>query len=112
MTTPRRFHTATLLADGRSSSPGEKEIDPPVFSQPLSRAEIYDPGAGRFTATGNMTRARLGHRATLLANGKVLIAGGTNDNSAELYDPNSGTFKPTGNMIPAGLPTGLRIKVS
>ena len=51
---------------------------------------------GTFTATGNMIAARAGHTATLLGNGKVLIAGG--GISAELYDPSSRTFIPTGNM--------------
>ena len=44
--------------------------------------------------------------ATLLANGKVLIAGGYDNDfnpvySAELYDPASGTFSPTGSMSKA-----------
>src|SRR5215472_5624524 len=57
-----------------------------------------------FNATGSMTTARLSHTATLLQNGKVLIAGGTDSNgnpsaTAELFDAASGTFTPTtGNM--------------
>jgi hypothetical protein len=54
---------------------------------------------GTFTATGNMTEARNRHTATLLANGKVLIAGGFPAfpigpvlpvASAEFYDSSTG----------------------
>jgi hypothetical protein len=56
---------------------------------------------GTFAATVNMTEAREGHTATLLPNGKVLIAWGRDTSdlvSTELYDSATGTFTPTGNM--------------
>jgi hypothetical protein len=49
---------------------------------------------GTFTATGSMTVPRAFHTATLLPNGKVLIAGGGSA-TLELYDPATGTFTAT-----------------
>ena len=59
---------------------------------------------GVFVATGSMAEARQGHTATLLPNGKVLIAGGAifeSDGSAETYDPAAGIFSATGSMVAA-----------
>ena len=53
--------------------------------------------AAAFMPTGSMTVARDGHTATLLLDGRVLIAGG-GVASAELYDPTSQTFTATGSM--------------
>jgi hypothetical protein len=47
-------------------------------------------------ATGSLATARELHTATLLPNGKVLVAGGLYVSSAELYDPASGTWTATG----------------
>jgi len=60
-------------------------------------------GTGVFTATGSMTVPRSNHTATLLPNGKVLVAGGSTGtiftSSAELFDPTAGTFAATGSMM-------------
>lgn len=58
---------------------------------------------GRTATTGSLATPRVGHTATLLPSGKVLIAGGYSPDlsilsSAELYDPASGTFSPGGTM--------------
>ncbi len=59
--------------------------------------------AGTLNPTAPMIEPRSGHSATLLPDGKVLIAGGMRRNqdfykSAELYDPATGKFQPTGEM--------------
>jgi Kelch motif/Galactose oxidase, central domain len=63
------------------------------------------PGSrvGSLVPTSSMLETRSGHSATLLPDGKVLIAGGMRRNqdfykSAELYDPATGKFQPTGEM--------------
>ena len=93
----RAGHGATLLRDGKVLVVGGWGYDGRQGGA-LATAEVYDPSTGTFTPTGSMTTSRWGPTATLLNDGRVLVAGGLRLNSAELYDPSTGTFSPTGDM--------------
>lgn len=112
MSVARYAHTATALADGRVLIAGGFSINGTTAL--LDVAEIYDPATGTFTAVGRMTAARFRHTATLLADGRVLIAGGFGAgflSSAELFDPTTGTFTPTGSMsVPRYIATATRLR--
>jgi WD40 repeat protein len=103
MQTARASHSSTLLPDGKVLIAGGFGGSG-TESNPYRSAEIYDPRTGSFQPAGDMTIGRSGHTATLLKNGKLLIAGGWTGRynvrrSAELYDPATGIFTPTGDMV-------------
>ena len=88
----------------------------PIEGRTQSTAEIYDPAARTFTLTGTLTDDRFGQDAVRLADGRVLVVGGTHWfvrhpavklASAEIYDPATGQFHPThGPMVfPRDRPT-------
>jgi hypothetical protein len=64
----------------------------------LQSAELYDPAAGTFTATGSMSVARQYPTATLLPNSSMVLIAGGGTASAELFDPAAGIFAVTGTM--------------
>jgi galactose oxidase-like protein len=101
--TRRDAHTATLLPNGKVLVTGGEEVNEVGFSVVLSSAELYDPGTGRFSPTGSMAAGRELHSATLMSNGKVLIAGGEDARGyaitrAETYDPALGSFIATDSL--------------
>jgi hypothetical protein len=111
----RESAQAVRLADGRVLVIGGRQG---YFDEGgqllLSRSGTYDPRTGRFTATGSMRYARVDFSATLLPDGRVLVAGGDGHlgagasdpakvnteglATAEIYDPTTGAFSPTGSM--------------
>ena len=101
MTDPREGATLTLLADGKAFVAGGVDADGNPGLVYRYSAEVYDPATGRWTLVPvPMVVDRAYHTATLLGNGKVLLAGGDGNgfDSAELYNPGSRTFTPTGSM--------------
>ncbi|HLN99847.1 MAG TPA: kelch repeat-containing protein [Pyrinomonadaceae bacterium] len=96
--TSRAFHTATLLPNGKVLVAGGFSCAPPPQTcSDLNGAELYDPSTGNWSDTGNLNHTLSSHTATLLLNGKVLVAGGFGD-TAELYDPASGSWSNTGSL--------------
>ena len=77
-TSGRFFHTLTPLPGGGALMAGGGDMPAP------STSEIYDPVANAWTPGPNLLQPRGGHAATPLANGEVLISGGSGS-SAEVY---------------------------
>jgi hypothetical protein len=95
----RGRHAAAPLPDGRVLITGglvPAGVGPATIDD--KTAEIFDPAAGTFSPTGDMTVTRFNHTAIALNDGRVLIVGGNQRNSAEVYDPTSGTFSAVGDM--------------
>ena len=101
MVQARVSHTATLLTGGKVLVTGGIQGAPPTTTV-LAESELYDPTTESFSQTlGPLANARQWHTASLLADGKVLVAGGMLDNAetatatAELFDPTTQMFTAT-----------------
>jgi hypothetical protein len=118
MTSARTHHTATLLATGEVLLAGGDD----GFSR-LQSAELYTSGStasSLIATTGSMNTGREQQSATVLASGKVLLAGGFDGTvplaSAEVFDPTTQTFAAAGTLgtprMAAGaalLPSGIAL---
>ncbi|WP_156420386.1 MULTISPECIES: Kelch repeat-containing protein [unclassified Sphingopyxis] len=96
--------TGTLLTDGRILIVGGGRPDREP-RRALASAEIFDPATGRFAAAGNLAEGRYKHGAVRLANGDVLVVGGSDIRdyggklrSVERYDVAAGRFVPAGHL--------------
>ena len=114
MNTPRLGNTLTLLSNGNVLATGGTSADTASGAgggqtiRPDSTAEIYNVVANRWTRTaGAMSTPRFEHSATLLDDGRVLVAGGQGPPIAgssaalattELYDPAVDSFRRSNDM--------------
>lgn len=104
MSIPRESHTATMLADGRVAIVGGSSGRYP--SATIHRSiEIYDPSAGTFSVASQLLVARHKHAAISLADGRLVVVGGSDNRdwngqleTAEVFDPSSGRSVATGPM--------------
>lgn len=100
----REGHSTTLLDDGTVLIVGgcaNAESDRIICDNYIDVVEILDPEAG-YSELEGLNSPRAGHTASLLPDGRVLIAGGVNGGgflaSAEIYDPEDNRFHPIANM--------------
>lgn len=121
MSESRSSHTSTLLQSGLVFVAGGIDsgvvggVGSPGSEFALSGTEIYDPVAGTWSSTENMTTSRIAHTATLMPDGQVLLTGGFEyesysqgyfyttgpQSSAELFNPATGLSTATGSMADA-----------
>lgn len=121
----RAFHTATVLDDGRVLLVGGARASADASGTcgagcrrltATAAASLYDPRTGTFQAVGSLAQARLFHVAAKLADGRVVVAGGTGEAhvraadaqypfpivptqpvaTVEVFDPDALAFSPGG----------------
>ncbi len=102
MAVARASHTSTLLPDGRVLVTGGF-AGSGSEGAPFASSELFTPSTGRFTSGPPMRVARVGHTATSLPNGSVLVLGGWTGSfaataAAERYDPATSAFVDAGAM--------------
>ncbi|MGZ3455585.1 MAG: Kelch repeat-containing protein, partial [Polyangiales bacterium] len=106
MATPRAYHPAALLPDGRVLVSGGVSSITDSAAAAYSSAEIYDPVANTWSATGSMSVGRTKHTLTVVS-GAVYAIGGDpsasspSHSSAEKWSPSTGVWTSVAAM-PAG----------
>jgi N-acetylneuraminic acid mutarotase len=110
----RMSHTATLMLTGNvlvtgGYGPGGGLLGS-ITSKLLASAEIYDPISNTWTLAASPAELRAYHTATLLPDGRVLVAGGFYEGSGvisflkphgstELYDPVTKSWMGGGSLV-------------
>ncbi|MEQ1604335.1 MAG: kelch repeat-containing protein [Pyrinomonadaceae bacterium] len=107
MSVPRESHTATKLAGGNVLITGGHKDRRSAITIYAS-TEIYDVTRGVFLPGPDLTIKRHKHDAVILADGRVLISGGSDErdgrapyNSLEIVDPASGRTRRVGETASA-----------
>jgi hypothetical protein len=95
-TLPRAGHTATLLQDGRILITGGADSTGMATNTGFIFERLGVNNSTLTPTTNNMTFSRIGHTATLLPDGRVVIAGGQSGTSfrsqVDIFDPSTDTF--------------------
>ena len=97
----RQSHTATLLPSGLVllvGGAGNK-----CGAVVVSTVERYDPAANAWLNAPPLSTPRVGHSATLLADGRVFVVGGSGGGptlfTTEIYNPATNTWSPGASLI-------------
>ena len=98
-------YTATLLRNGKVLFAGGYGGPRYINSQPHNFVQLYDPTTNAWTLAAPMLAQRMNPQSMLLADGRVLVAGGNSDSgplpfltSAEIYDPLTNVWSSAGEI--------------
>jgi hypothetical protein len=92
----------TTLNDGRILITGGSTIANSLGGSGVTAVDIYDPATNSFTAVASMNAGRSLHAQVTLADGRVVVVGGA-QNNAEVYDPATNTWSSSLNTLPTTL---------
>jgi WD40 repeat protein len=99
----RAYAAAVVLPDGAPLILGGIDNQGLNTGNYQPSGEIYSPTTGTFTVTGGLNALRIADASALLPDGRVLIAGGYDENTAldtaEVFDPTTRHFTPTANNL-------------
>jgi len=110
LSTPRFCHTATVLATGRILFAGGFGMHFDNGALPYKNAsytaDIFDPVKKVIVKTVTMSAPRAFHSATVLNDGRVLVAGGlvseSGVDSIDIFDPATEAFTPNARHLETG----------
>lgn len=96
------LNNGKVLVAGGASGPAGPTSGPPL----LASAELYDPATNSWSPAGVMADARYRPAIAKLADGRVLVAGGSQNAvqrlaTAEIYDPATNTWSQAASMADA-----------
>ena len=107
MSVPRARHTATLLATGDVLVTGGGTTFHGDAGKVTSNVEIYTPRTNSWRVAAPMSIPRYTHEAALMADGRVLVAGGWSAmTSDDVSKASTEIFDPAANRWSAGPPLG------
>ena len=114
MDVPRESESVTALRDGSVLLAGG--YGPAGPSNPIGSAVRFDPAHGSWSPAGQLLLPRFGQVATLLADGRVFILGGSDANQSqsqevEIYDPTRNAWTDGGRLlIPSQAPQAIALR--
>lgn len=109
----RALHAQVLLPDGRVLICGGWYETSPGAQAVTDETELYNPAFNGFQSSGRLNTARYNHAIVVLADGRVLVCGGTDANlrdldDAEVWDPGTGEWSVfPGRMVAARATHGI-----
>jgi Kelch motif len=101
------YSSPTVVAGLQGWGPFQQMADGRILVSDMTSGlqfGVFDPATAKVTKTAHMLVDQANAKRLVLADGRVLLTGGTDEkgsylSAAEIYDPTSGSFSATGPML-------------